>query len=495
VAADRHDGARNAAQGRALSEAAVAVQGPPATAPPQRIAAGTHAIAARAAIDWRVAALFLVGLSISIAMLVRSQVGGDQLNLLARGWLLAEHGIWVQYGNPTSAGGKEAGGVTSVLVGLPLMVWRDYRAPVALVLLFHVLAYGLLDRVVRDAGGDRLRLIFCAAYWLNPWRLYYSGYLWNPNYLFLFSAVHLWTALRCHARASFWHSCLQTVAVGFACQLHPSAVVLGVASALLVWGGRLKLHWAGVGLGTALVAASLVPYAAAAWQDPAILPGENGFFGRGLLLVHPLLKGLSMWFRFASLSLSIKILNFDFSPLFATALAIPIEIALKGLNYIVAPLTLVAAVLANRWIATRVRRRRGRDWSAPRVWLQGYVTYVFAAAVVTYAISPTTVMPWQCIAVFHAAVLPLALWATALSRSRVAGAVQRVGIWWTALGLLFAVASAFGSPVYRSSGRHLLAITLAEHPMLHDLGLAWQSDVARGVTGGWQSDVLVDRQP
>ena len=82
-------------------------------------------------VDWRLLALFVIGLLISLIMLARSQVGGDQFNLLARGWLLADEGVWIQYGNPTSAGGNEPGGLTSLLVGLPLMVWRDYRAPVA----------------------------------------------------------------------------------------------------------------------------------------------------------------------------------------------------------------------------------------------------------------------------------------------------------------------------------------------------------------------------
>jgi hypothetical protein len=267
-------------------------------------------------------------------------------------------------------------------------------------------------------------------------------------------------------------------------------LVLGIASGLLLWRRRLKLSWAGVGCAAALVTASLLPYVAAAWRDTAILPGRHGFLGRGVLLVYPLLKGLSVWFRFASLSLSIKMLQFDFSPMFGPSMASVVEVGLKLLNYIAAPLTMVAAVLANRWLAARVLRRRGREWVTQRVWLQGYAAYMFVAAAVTYALSPTTVMAWQCLVVFHAAVLPLALWAAALARSRLAGAVHHTALWWTTIGLVFAVASAFGSPLYRSAGRHAEAVPLAEHPMLHDLGLAGQSDAALGGTGGFRSDVL-----
>ena len=43
----------------------------------------------------RVRAFFVLGLLISIWMVARSQVGGDQLNLLARGWFLADEGQWI----------------------------------------------------------------------------------------------------------------------------------------------------------------------------------------------------------------------------------------------------------------------------------------------------------------------------------------------------------------------------------------------------------------
>src|SRR5512134_3185773 len=92
----------------------------------------------RGPLEWTAAArtiwlLFALGLAISVAMLVRSQVAGDQLNLLARGWLLAEEGRFIPYGNPMSTGGKAPGGVTTLLVGVPLMLWKDHRAPTAVV--------------------------------------------------------------------------------------------------------------------------------------------------------------------------------------------------------------------------------------------------------------------------------------------------------------------------------------------------------------------------
>ena len=94
---------------------------------------------------------FVLGLLLSAAMLWRAQAGGDQLNLLTRGWLWAERGELVTYGNPLSSGGSGPGAVTSLLVGAPLFVWRDHRAPIVLIWLFHLAAFLLLDRTLAPA--------------------------------------------------------------------------------------------------------------------------------------------------------------------------------------------------------------------------------------------------------------------------------------------------------------------------------------------------------
>ncbi|MCB1009747.1 MAG: hypothetical protein KDB94_12755, partial [Acidobacteria bacterium] len=73
--------------------------------------------------------LVVAGLLLSAWMVSRAELGGDQLNLLSRGWLWAAQGELVPYGNPLSSGGNGPGAVTTVLVGAPLFVWMDPRAP------------------------------------------------------------------------------------------------------------------------------------------------------------------------------------------------------------------------------------------------------------------------------------------------------------------------------------------------------------------------------
>jgi hypothetical protein len=125
-----------------------------------------------------IALFFAFGLTVSILMVTRSQVAGDQLNHLGRGWHLAMEGRWVPFGPPATKGGAQIGGVNGLLVGLPLMVWESHRAPTTLILLFHLAAYLLLDRLVRAALSPEERFLFALLYWLNPWRLFFSGFLW-----------------------------------------------------------------------------------------------------------------------------------------------------------------------------------------------------------------------------------------------------------------------------------------------------------------------------
>lgn len=166
-----------------------------------------------------------LGAAISLVMVARSQVGGDQLNLLARGWLLAERGEWVQFGMPTSAGGLAPGGLTSLVVGVPLLLWQDFRAPTLLLWLSHLVALLVLDRSLGRALGRHGRLLLAVLFWLSPWQLYFSAHLWNANYMFFCGAVHLATAYASRLKPSFSASLIHVATLGFAFQLHD----LGIA--------------------------------------------------------------------------------------------------------------------------------------------------------------------------------------------------------------------------------------------------------------------------
>src|SRR5215203_1878114 len=356
--------------------------------PPLRL---SPAAAARAV--W---ALFAVGLAIAVLMLARSQVGGDQLNLLARGWLLADEGRWISYGNPMSTGGKAPGGITSLLVGFALMLWRDHRAPTLVILLCHVLAYLILDRTLRRVFGPRERVAFALLYWLNPWRMYFSAFLWNPNYLFLAGAVHLWACLAQRERARFGPSLLLGATLVLAFQIHASFLLLAVSSLLLWLRGYFRPHWTAGTLGAVAAAVPLVPWVLDLLARPAILTdADKGFLGRGLLYVFPLLRGIGYWFRYSSLGVSEKVLAFDFGDVLDPEAGARLGAGVSDVTSALLPITLVLPLLANIWLWRRLRRKWRKKLPAgasDRTWLKGYVLWTFLAAVVVFSLSPTTIM-------------------------------------------------------------------------------------------------------
>ncbi len=455
------------------------------------------------------AAVLAAGLAVSLAMLARAQAGGDQLNLLARGWLLAERGQLVPYGNPLSNEGKAPGPLTSLLVGLPLLLWRDHRAPIVLVLACHVAAWLLLDAVLRRILRPRERLLFAVVFWLNPWRLYFSGFLWNPNYLFAAGALHCWACYRQRERGRFLESLLLAAGLGLAFQLHPSFLILALAAALLWWRGWFRLDWPGAVIGGLLAAASLVPWLRAVLADPAILPGAKGFPLRGLVTVFPLARGLLYWLRYGSFHLPGTVARFDFGEVPA-AVDAPLRGLLWALTHVLGPLAVLLPLLACWRLGRRAWRRAGRRWgrllgrrrapdptgatsaaTADRRWLEAYVLWTFGGAVLAFCLTPTTVMMWQALLVLHAAVLPLALWGETLLRSRARVAVRRAAVAWAAVALVLAVALAAGGPHYRCRGEEVMGLRLTlrqDHAMLHDLGLAscpYPTDPT-----GWWPDVL-----
>jgi hypothetical protein len=421
------------------------------------------------------AAVLLVGLAVSLLMVARSQVGGDQLHLLSRGWQLAAEGSWVHYGMPTSAGGKSPGTATTLMVGAPLLVWRDYRAPTALLWLTHLLAYLLLDRIAARTLSPRGRLLLGLLYWLNPWRVFFSAHLWNVNYMFLAGALHAWTSFGQRRQATFWLSFLHVATIGVAAQLHTSAPVLLFASALLLWRGYLKINWPGAFAGAVAVGATLVPWALTVLAHRELLPGGTGFPFRGLVLVFPLLRGLIYWLRYPSLFFTRRMTDFDLTatlgPLADHLLAKP----LWALLVVAGTASLLLPFLANRWMWRRDRRwlaqRADASWSARR-WLHGYVVACFAAAVISFAASPTTIMAWQGFVVMHAAVLPLVLWVETLLRSRARAWAARGTLAYAVVVSLLLVVMAVGTPLFRRGGRDAVSATVAApHAMFDELGI------------------------
>ncbi len=443
-------------------------------------------------------AIFLFGLAVSAVMVARSQTAGDQLNLLARGWLLAAEGRWVPFGNAATGGGAHPGGLVSLLVGLPLLVWSDHRAPTILMLATQVLAYLVLDRMLRRVLRPPERVLFALLYWLNPWRLFLSGFLWNPSMLFLPAALHLSTAFALRRGPRFWPSVVHVLVLGAAVQLHVGALALVFATALFWWRGYARLDGRGAALGGVAVALGFVPWALAVLEDPSWLPRGASFFSGDAVFGLPILKGLGHWLRFPGLALGRSMVCLDFSGLGGPGLE-QIGAFTRGSRIFLAVPTFLIAIWAN----VRLWRLVGRRWrerfdpaAGDRAWLEGALRWSLVAAVATFALSPINLTYWQVLAVFHVAVLPVVLGGGRLLEGPRAKWVVRAAALYAAIVVVLGPALALGAPPYRCGGPRCGALSFgspvlrSDHPLFHQFGVHRTCPIVTDDPDGWWLDIV-----
>ena len=442
---------------------------------------------------------FALGLVLSAVLLWRTLPGGDQVRLLARGWMLAERGELVPYGNPLSGGGFGPGPATSIVVGLPLFVWQDPRAPAVGIWLLHLAAWFLFDRRLRRILTPGERAAFALVYWLNPWRVAGAAVLWNPHYLFLLGAAHFATAYDQREKASFWSSFVHVASLGVALQLHPSTLLLIAISGVLFLTRTIRVSWAGVACGIATSIAALLPWLLAVKERPELLHAANRVLFRSLALVQPWLKGLHYWIRYPSFSIPKEYRIFDFTALVGAEVDRFLAPALSALVLVAGLATMVVAVAANVELF-RERRPGGLLRRGPgvdgREFLLRYVVAGAIAAIVVFAASPTTPQSWQGLVLFHVTVLPVVFWLGRRldrepSSGAVTGRVRKSMFAAVAVGTVLALATGYGAPNFRCGGRGDLRYELLDDsPMYHDLGIHAACPWPVGIAGGAWPDGL-----
>jgi hypothetical protein len=396
-------------------------------------------------------------------MVYHSRIGGDQHLMLSLGWHWLANGEWLHYGMPTSAGGRSPGGLTGLFVVAPIYVWHDYRAVAAFTALLHAGAFLLLLKAVRPALTQHAMWLLLVFVWLNPWRMYYSAHIWNANYMFAVAIIHLWTAQRMSERPNAIVTCLHVFLIAAAMQLHTSAFVLAILSVLLFWRKAIHVHWGGFAIGTVLGIGLFIPWVMTVAADPSLAPGEKGFFLRGLVFLFPLLRGILYSIKMASLSMSSRTMNFDFTHSLGEAAnvwLIPFGLVLTYVAYVSVAPALWAhwRFVRVMWQRTIARTHKPIRVAQPRSWLRTYMALTLAAAVISFAISPTTVMFWQAFIVLPVAVLALIMLIEALQRTRFALWTRRSVIAWAAAAIVIATLQSLGAEKYACPGTDMGAM-------------------------------------
>ncbi|WP_438403450.1 3-deoxy-D-manno-octulosonic acid transferase [Aeromonas veronii] len=338
--------------------------------------------------------------------------------MLYKGYLGAYEGVWLSYGNAASAVGNVPGSLSAWLIGGPLLLWDSPYAPMVLLLAMRLVGFLLFDAVIRQVFDDRVRLLFLVLCWLNPW-FQYESLLYNPSYLFLFSAMHCWSAWHMREQASFWHMIVHLLAIGMAMQLHYSWPLLAVMSTYLFWRRILKVSWSGVVVATLLIGASLIPYAMEVMSNSHITQNvdpeaRQRYIGWGLVHAYPVLKSVLYWLRYGSWLFASKLVN-DTQFIWLAGheyLQMAAVWLWRVVIYGVGSATVLLAAKANWQLWRELKPRLLRSDRAPvdgESWLGLYALAAVLAVLVSAALSPIIFNYWHLMLIFPYALFPILL--------------------------------------------------------------------------------------
>ena len=305
--------------------------------------------------------LFAIGLLLALLYTSNQALNGDQLQTLYRGNLAAYQGSWLNYGNATSVVGNVPGSLSTIVVGVPLVLWDSPWSPMLVIIVCNMAALVLFDKVVKQVFDQPARLLFLVLFWLSPWFLY-QHMLYNPAYLFFCSALHFYTAFHLRDKSSFWLTFWHIVSIGLVMQLHYSWPLLVVVSGYLFVRGVIKINYWGVAAGVVVLAASLVPYVldVLSASSEATRPEEfskQRYIGWGLVHVYPVLKALIYWLRYSSFLFTEKLINgatFDWITS-SEMLRLAVQYSYRGVLYGAGIFTLYFSFKANWYLFKQVK--------------------------------------------------------------------------------------------------------------------------------------------
>ncbi len=321
----------------------------------------------------------------------------DQEQLLAKGIKLAFFGQWEHYGNLITSGGNVPGSLTTSLVGLPLMLVDSPMSPQVLVGLLQLASLLLLIGALKGTFTPLQIIVFAGLFWLSPWRVS-KAILWNPSWLFLATALHLYTFDRLVKKPkSFWMSFLHILAIGYAFELHPSALLLAIMSGFLYLRKVFRVNWPAVGLAIILILISLVPWFMTLQGNESLAPLVDeglGNFHYGFGLTHPfsLLKGVMYWPRYTSFVFPHFIFsNLDYSRFGGAGMQGAVRNGFDSLRWLLGGISIFFCLWGFGWQLRRIWQQRFKC-PAP---LENYILAGLIAMVLLVVLSPAELSHWH----------------------------------------------------------------------------------------------------
>ncbi len=300
------------------------------------------------------------------------------------------------------------------LWGAPAMATHDVRSSVFVAVLFHVAAGLLLLTTLRRAVGDRFVAIYLVVFWLSPWRLFHSGFVWEPNLLILPAAAHLWACWVSREFPRPGASVVLGATLALTSQIHFSAMFLILLTGLLLWRRELKISWPAFLAGGVIGSLPMLPAVIALFHGaPMSLSSDTGFPGRGFLYALPVLRGLQFWLRLGSLDVG-RMYAGDCVSCASASIGGGMTDTFWCLIYRLGGWLASASVLVTAgatwwWF----RRTREPDRPSPERWMSAYTWSAVGALLLAAGLSPITLQTWHVVIAAPAACLPVTAWISA----------------------------------------------------------------------------------
>ncbi len=227
----------------------------------------------------------------------------DNTQLMDKAVKLVQTNQWTNFGNRATKVGSIPGSFLTAVTGIPMKIYFSPYSAMAIIFIFHFISYFLLRRIGFLIHEGFPVLLLGLFFWLNPWRIEQSE-MYNPAYLFLFSTVHLYTALKMKHK-NFWLTFFHVVMIGLCFQTHFSFIILAIISLGLFLTKQIKISWRGLTAGSGLIILSLIPYLVDRFSNTGVeqnidLTKSDAFIGRNFVLVYPVIKSLIYFFRMGS---------------------------------------------------------------------------------------------------------------------------------------------------------------------------------------------------
>jgi len=392
--------------------------------------------------------LLLIGLLLSWFYATHQILTGDQTQMIYKGYMAAYKDIWIDYGNAASTVGNVPGSMMTYVVALPLMIFDSPMSPMIVIFFLHLCAYFLLDNVIKDIFTTEIRVAFLILYWLNPWLLF-EDILYNPSYLFFFSALHIWSAYKQREKSSFFYSMLHVLAIGFAMQFHYSWILLPIISLYLMYKKIVKVDWFGVAFGFVIIGISLVPYIETVMKNSAIthhVDDTGRYIGWGGVHVYPVLKSFLYWLRYGSLFFPNKLIASAHFEWLSDVHMVQIFFTYlyRAIVFSVGAVSLYFSYKANRYFYELIKGRITTRKDAVKnkeEWLFFYVIGALIAVFISSIISPIVFGYWHLILIFPFALIPILIYMRDKAAKYMPKALIAIAVYFIFINIMGAVDS------------------------------------------------------